>query len=331
MIKKIIAAAAGLLMIFVSYKYFDGGNPKDVFPKHNFEVVAHRGVHQNYKKGIYDRITGCEAKRIFKPTHEYIENTIESMTAAFSFGATIVEIDIRCSSDNHLVVFHDWMLECRTNGKGRVSDYPLEYLKRLDIGYGYTYDSGKTYPFRGKWVGKMPTLVEVLQRFPDKKFLINQKDDSMKTTEILINIIKSLPLDQQRMLYYWGADKTYEYIHKEIPAVTRLFCTRHQIIKWIVPYLLTFGLSDFPEESRGLAIGMSSRYAKFIWGWPYRFLKSVNEAGAQFYLVIDTEEDAKKFSDIPIDGILTDYIELIGKYFTDKIYSAGSNCNPYKM
>jgi glycerophosphoryl diester phosphodiesterase len=40
-------------------------------------------------------------------------------------------------------------------------------LKKLDIGYGYTADGGKTYPFRGKAIGLMPTLTEVLQAFPD--------------------------------------------------------------------------------------------------------------------------------------------------------------------
>jgi hypothetical protein len=36
----------------------------------------------------------------------------------------------------------------------------------------------------------------------------------------------------------------------------------------------------------------------FAWGWLYRFLKEVSEAGVRFYLIIDTEEDAKAFADI---------------------------------
>jgi len=134
MVKRIILVIAGLFSAFVLFQYFYGGNPDDIPPKASFEVLAHRGVHVNWKKGTYDVRTGCEAKHIYKPTHGYIENTIESIGAAFNMGATIVEIDIRRSSDDHLVVFHDWMLECRTNGKGRVSDHTLEYLKTLDIG-----------------------------------------------------------------------------------------------------------------------------------------------------------------------------------------------------
>ncbi len=60
---------------------------------------------------------------------------------------------------------------------------------------------------------------------------------------------------------------------------------------------------------------MPPKYTKIIWGWPYRFLKRVQDAGAKFYLMIDTEEDAKRFADLPVDGIITDYIEVVGKYF----------------
>ena len=40
-------------------------------------------------------------------------------------------------------------------------------------------------------------------------------------------------------------------------------------------------------------------------------------AEARFYLMVDTEEDARAYSDIPVDGIITDYIEIVGKYYDD--------------
>jgi len=320
---KILPAAAGLIIVFILFHFFYGGGPGDVLPKSHFEIVAHRGAHQNRpgqkgdlgRKGRLDRITGCEATGIFKPTHGFIENTIESVEAAFAFGATIVEIDIRRTSDDQLVLFHDGTLECKTNGKGKVGDYPVEYLRKLDVGYGYTHDNGATYPFRGKGIGKMPTLVEALRKFPDRKFLIDHKDGSMTTATLLVTAIKSLPPGRRGRLYYWGADKPYEYIQGQIPAVTRLFHTRSRIKKWLMTNLLTLGLSGFPRESRGAGLGMPAKYTKFAWGWPYRFLASIQEAGARFYLVIDTEEDARNFSNIPLDGIVTDYIEVVGTHF----------------
>ncbi|MBL7095772.1 hypothetical protein ISS22_17630 [candidate division KSB1 bacterium] len=315
MTKKIIIILALLFISFIFFQYFYGGNPKTVQPNSNFEIVAHRGVHQNYHKKNMNWHSTCTAKRIYEPTHDYLENTIESIQAAFDLGATIIEIDINSTSDNHIVLFHDWMLDCRTEAQGKISDFSLEYLKTLDVGYGYTFDEGKTFPFRGKGVGKMPTLIKVMQKFPDKKFFIDHKDGSQKTAELLVEVIKSLPKDQQNRFYYWGREKTFKYINAEIPNVKRLFCNRGQMKKWFKRYLLTFGFGGFPDESQGYVIGMPPKYLKILWGWPYRFLNKVHKADAKFYLMIDKAEDAKKYASFPVDGIMTDYIEVVGKYY----------------
>ncbi len=59
----------------------------------------------------------------------------------------MVEIDVAPTKDGKMVLFHDWTVDCRTNGKGETRDLTLAELKALDIGYGYTADGGKTYPF----------------------------------------------------------------------------------------------------------------------------------------------------------------------------------------
>ena len=247
-------------------------------------------------------------------TNGYIENTLASIAAAFEMGATIVEIDIRRSRDNHLVVYHDGRLECRTNGVGAVSDQPLEYLRSLDIGHGYTHDGGETYPFRGKGIGAMPTLIEVLQTFAEQQFWIDHKDGAMETAELLGDVLETLPEAQQQRLYYWGGDETYAYIHGRIPAVTRLVGIRPQVKRCFLPYLLTFGVAGFPEECRGVGIGMPAKYAPLIWGWPYRFLRQAAESDVRFYLLIDSEEEALHNGAAPVDGVITDYIEVIGQH-----------------
>ena len=318
MFKKPLLFTIALLAGLVLFQMLYGGSADAVPSKDRFDVVAHRGVHTNWKKGTYDRGTGCEARHIITPTHEYIENTLESIGAAFEMGATIVEIDIRRTRDDELVIFHDHALACRTDGQGEISDHPLAYLQGLDIGYGYTHDDGRTYPFRGKGVGRMPTLVEVLQTFPDEKFWIDHKDGSMETAALLIDIVGSLPAEQQELLYYWGPEETYEAVQREIPAVTRLVGIRPQVKACMLPYLLTLGLVGFPEECQGLGIGLTPETTRLAWGWPYRFLQDVEEAGARFYLMLDTEEDARAFSDIPVDGIITDHIEIVGQYYDDQ-------------
>ncbi|MBN1309972.1 MAG: hypothetical protein JXB30_01045 [Anaerolineae bacterium] len=286
-------------------------------PKDGFDVVAHRGAHVNWEKGTYDLATGCEAQHIYEPTHGYIENTLASMQAAFDMGATIIEIDIRRTSDDHLIIFHDWMLECRTDGEGELGEHTLEELKSLDIGYGYTPDGGQTYPFRGKGVGLMPTLDEVLRAFPNGSFWLDHKDGTMETAALLVDAIGELPQEQQERLYYWGPEEVYDYVHSEVPAVTRLLANRPLTKRCFFPYLLTFGLAGFPEECRGEGIGLPAQYLRLAWGWPYRFLRSASQAGVRFYVIVDSEDDAAKVLGLPIDGITTDYIEVVGPYFDE--------------
>ena len=109
--------------------------------------------------------------------HRFLENTLAAFSAAFAAGADIVEFDVHPTTDGAFVVFHDWTLDCRTDGHGGTREHSLAELKALDVGYGYTADGGKTFPFRGAGVGLMPTLDEVLAAFPGRRFLINVKSD----------------------------------------------------------------------------------------------------------------------------------------------------------
>jgi glycerophosphoryl diester phosphodiesterase len=74
------------------------------------------------------------------------ENTLRAVKRAFECGADAVEIDVRLSSDDELVVIHDDTLERTTNGSGKVSKKTLKQLRTLDVGKGET----------------IPTLSEVL-------------------------------------------------------------------------------------------------------------------------------------------------------------------------
>jgi glycerophosphoryl diester phosphodiesterase len=286
-----------------------------------FEIIAHRGVHHDYagsEKGIRlnnDYLAECTAIRIHKPTHAYLENTLESIQAAFDHGATMVEIDIRPTKDNKLIVFHDWMLECRTNGQGNVIDHNVDYLKTLDIGYGYTYD-GKTYPFRGKGIGKIKTLTEVLNKFPDKKFLIDNKNgNNLETAQLIVDTLTQFPEQQQKLLYLWCEDGSYEYIHSRMPLIQRLMLPRNQQMTFFKSYLFKLGFGGIPEKYKNQGIGLPVNYTKFIWGWPNRFLGQVYGADMRFYLYVNTVEEINKYSEVAMNGIVTDHIELLGKYY----------------
>ena len=283
-------------------------------PDDDFVVLAHRGVHPHWKGGLRYLLNSCEASRILPPKHTYIENTIESVAAAFSMGASMVEIDVRQTADDRLILFHDERLECRTNGTGRVRDRDLGYLHTLDAGYGYTPDNGKTYPYRGKGLGKIPTLRHLLTSFPDRNFLIDHKDRTQKSAGILSNLLADIPGINRRSISYWGPENLLRQIQEACPGIRRMYPTRKQRRRWTARYLLTFGILDFPPEAEGLVFTIAPRYRKFIRGWPDYFNRKVRKAGGKHYMMVNTPEEVNKAKQLAVDGIVTDYIELVGEY-----------------
>jgi glycerophosphoryl diester phosphodiesterase len=283
-------------------------------------LIAHRGLGQTFHR---EGLTGatCTASRIFPPEHPYLENTIEGFAAAFAAGADIVEFDVHPTTDGDFVVFHDWTVDCRTEGRGVTREKSLAELKALDIGYGYTADGGETFPFRGKGVGLMPTLGEVLAAFPDKRFLINIKSDDVGEGERLAAAIGALPDAQQSLVMVYGGGKAVAAYKERLPAATvlgtdgaiRCFI-RHGLLGWS---------GYVPEDCRFTLFMVPANFSPYIWGFPHRLAARLKAHGTTLVALGDNEgtryttgvDDLETLSRLPekFDGaIWTNRIDRIG-------------------
>lgn len=118
-----------------------------------FVVIAHRGASAYYP-----------------------ENTMAAFKGAVEMDAEMIELDVMMSKDGVPVVFHDASLDAHTDGKGALSEYTLEALKKLDAGSWFS----KKY--QGE---KIPTLDEVLA-YASGKIAVNIEikteavDDSLR-------------------------------------------------------------------------------------------------------------------------------------------------------
>ena len=63
------------------------------------------------------------------------ENTLLSIKAALGMGVHGVEVDVHLS-EGRLVVIHDETVDRTTNGSGRLEEFSLDELRRLDAGKG---------------------------------------------------------------------------------------------------------------------------------------------------------------------------------------------------
>jgi glycerophosphoryl diester phosphodiesterase len=82
------------------------------------------------------------------------ENTLAAFRRAVALGATFIETDLHLSRDAHFVAIHDETLERTTNGRGRVREFSLADLRKLDAGSWFGSE------FAGE---RIPTLPEVLE------------------------------------------------------------------------------------------------------------------------------------------------------------------------
>src|SRR6218665_4073348 len=114
---------------------------------HPGEIIAYRAGGQliDYKKL---KNNSCGARNILPGGSDNIENSMAGISAAVSQGINIIHLNIQKTRDNEFVIFHDWTLDCATNGKGVTSDKTFQELQELDAEYGYKFDGGKTYPCR---------------------------------------------------------------------------------------------------------------------------------------------------------------------------------------
>jgi glycerophosphoryl diester phosphodiesterase len=255
----------------------------------------------------------CTAELIDPPRHAYIENTIPSMAAAFAAGANAVELDVHRTTDGQLIVFHDWTLDCRTDGTGVTNQQTVVDLQRLDIGYGYTADGGRTFPLRGQGIGLMPTLPEVLAEFPDNRFIIHDKDGDAETHRLLASYLQGLPASQRALLWYWGGDEI-ALLQEYAPEVQPYFVHRNDIQRCLGNYLIRMlVVGNLPEHCRERILAIPDNRLRTLPGWPHLILARANQAGVKVYVAdVDTPEEWASLRDLPLDGVQTNRIEELG-------------------
>jgi glycerophosphoryl diester phosphodiesterase len=287
-------------------------------------LLAHRGLAQTFpSEGLTDET--CTARRIYPPEYPYLENTLPSMAAAFTASADIVELDIHLTRDGQFAVFHDWTLDCRTDGQGVTRDHTMVELKALDVGYGYTADNGRTYPFRGKGVGLMPTLPEVLARFPARSFLIHIKSNDPEEGVQLARYLGTLPAERLEQLAVYGGDKPIAALQQSLPRLRVM--SKQTLIRGLLSYLALGWTGYVPPACRNTELHIPETYGRWLWGWPHRFVKRMADAGTRVIMVagngqfsegFDTADDLKRLPPNFSGGIWTNRIDRIAPVFRSR-------------
>jgi glycerophosphoryl diester phosphodiesterase len=139
---------------------------------------------------------------------EFPDNTLFAYEKALQVGAHMLEMDIWQTADGELVVIHDGTVDRTTNGSGAVPEMTLAELKALDAAHNWVPDRGIDHNasdaeavYRGVAAGTrpppsgftpndftIPTVREVLERFPNTLMNIELKQDRDNTGEFEANL-----------------------------------------------------------------------------------------------------------------------------------------------
>ncbi|WP_394137878.1 glycerophosphodiester phosphodiesterase family protein [Cytobacillus oceanisediminis] len=324
--KKIKKFFKRLLLFLLILAVFMFANNSSLFTKEGEEkplLLAHRGMAQTFHM---EGITGdtCTAERMYEPEHPFIENTIPSMEAAFEGGADVIELDIQPTKDGQFAVFHDWTLECRTDGQGVTREHTMEELKQLDIGYGYTADKGKTFPFRGKETGLMPSLDDVMEHFPESNFLIHIKSNDPNEGKQLAGYLSKFPESRLQEITVYGGDEPIAALQEKMPGIRVM--SKATLKSCLLPYLAAGWTGYIPNSCEETQLHIPEAYAKWMWGWPHKFINRMDKAGTNVIVVagdggwsegFDTPADLGRLPAGYSGGIWTNRIDLIAPVYKE--------------
>jgi glycerophosphoryl diester phosphodiesterase len=289
-------------------------------------LIAHRGVSQLFDHtGVTDET--CTAARIRAPEHDYIENSLPSVKAAIGRDAGMVKFDVAGTKDGQVAVFHDWTLDCRTDGKGEIRDQTMAELKMLDIGYGYTADGGQTFPLRGKGVGLMPSLDEVLGTLGHASLLINFKSRDPKEAELVLASFARAGIDPNQSRFgFFGNARLMQVISAKAP---KAWTMDPDAAKRCTTDYIKYGWSGwYPPSCVGgtIMVPLDAQWA--YWGWPDRLQDRAAKHGTRILLMGPRSEEKSGTGLSEVNQLTKVPASFNGYVWIDDIYNLGPALRP---
>jgi glycerophosphoryl diester phosphodiesterase len=118
---------------------------------------------------------------------------------ALQLGVDVLEMDMRATADDQLVIIHDSTVDRTTDGRGAVTSLTLEELKRLDAAYSWTTDGGRSFPLRGRGL-VIPTVSEIFNAFKDVRLNIDIKQERPSIVKPFCRMIREHRMESNVMV-----------------------------------------------------------------------------------------------------------------------------------
>ncbi len=229
-------------------------------------------------------------------------NTLFAFQKAAQAGADVLDTDTHMTKDGVLVLMHDETIDRTTDGTGAIRDLALAEIKQLDAAYDFSTDEGKTHPYRGQGI-TVPTLEELFQAFPDKRFGIEIKQTKpIETAKRFCALIHQYNM-QDKVLVSSFRQENMDAFRKECREVATSATENEAKLFYVLNLLgltraFTPNYSSFqiPEESGGIQVLTP------------QFIDAARERNLPIVpWTINEEADLKRIVELGVEGINTDY------------------------
>lgn len=239
------------------------------------------------------------------------ENTIEAFRYSAEMGVDVLELDIHSTADGKLVVLHDRTVDRTTDGSGNVNALTRDELKKLDAGYKFTTDGGKTYPYRGKGI-TIPTLEEVFAAFPGKTFNIEPKQQTPSITNALCSELRERKMTANVIVGSFRQEVLDEF--RAVCTEVATSASPSEVSKFLAYYKTGLGESYTPPM-QALQVPENVGYLNVV---SKDFVETAHKLNLKVHVwTINETGDMQKLLEMGVDGIMTDYpdklLKLLGR------------------
>jgi glycerophosphoryl diester phosphodiesterase len=225
------------------------------------------------------------------------ENTIAAFDRGRAAGADGLELDVHLSADGVVVVCHDDTLERTTGSSGAVRALTADDLARVDAGYRFADTTGG-FPFRGLGIG-VPTLGDVLDRYPDLLIIIEMKENSAAIGEAVAASVRAAGAVERVCAAGYG-QQALEAARKALPEMAT--SASHPEARLAVYR----SLAGWPVQRAAYDAFQVPETAGFIRIISPRFIRHVHQAGRRIQAwTIDEEPDMRRLLEWGVDGLIS--------------------------
>jgi glycerophosphoryl diester phosphodiesterase len=236
------------------------------------------------------------------------ENTLPAFDRGVELGATCLELDVRRTCDGAVVVFHDPDTARIAGEGGSVESRTLEELRRLDAGFTFTPDGGRTHPYRGRGV-RIPSLAELLARHPGMRLNIDAKGREPELAEALATEIRRAGAIE-RVCIGSERDEQGERLRALLPEACH-FLPAGAARRHVLSAKSGIGASRCP---RGWDCAELPLRAGGLTVVSARVVRHFHALGMKVFVwTVDDEPDMRELLGVGVDGIMTDRPDVLAR------------------